>query len=755
MVRIPGALTPVARGLVITKPMPVTTSTIDSLSWDGPLPWTGVVTLGGLILALIAWSLRRELPVLGKRRTLLFGLLRTAVTLLVLWMLLAPALVRNERSTTRRAVAIVVDASESMSTTDPPVPDEDWRWVVAAAGADETSPTALADRALAAAALAVQRLKNANSALRSQKPERLALLSAAAAWDAVERTSTNLQALAEHGKAAKSTTGESEPWEPIPRMLEVLRGTDCQRLGELAAGVRRGQDSLQFGWREQLADLEYHLAGIERRMAALVRQIAVWERSSNETMNLRSALTGRPARSARVAELVAVLDESVLAKVHSQADVRHAEFDRHFRSRDSLATAKPSSEVNAADPRSPSRLEVPDPVEPPTTNLTEALDQLRQLRQEQPLAAVLLFTDAAHNQSDVRDPRDAAAELAGTPVYVVPIGNPEHVRDVELKAISAPGVVMKDDDVVIEATFQAYDCATESVLVELLQDGRVVQDRQMTIDSDVATLRARFHARLDEVGLQRFQVRVGALDGERSTENNFDQFEVHVTRDHIDLLLADELPRWEFRYLAQLLRRDAKVACDELLFRPRLSATGRRADSKSFPTTADEWDEYDVVLLGDVSSEQLTVEAQTSLAEYLRERGGTLVVIAGDESMPHAYANQPLEELLPVTRVDMADENPPRDGYALQVTSDGWQHHALMIADTQEGTRTAWDFINAQAPFYALSPYHRALPTARTLITALPRPLVEAEPDPAARAFLCWQPVGRGRVVYLASPEPY
>jgi hypothetical protein len=370
---------------------------------------------------------------------------------------------------------------------------------------------------------------------------------------------------------------------------------------------------------------------------------------------------------------------------------------------------------------------------------------------------VFLLTDMAHNRPDVGDPRAAAAKLSGTPVYVVPIGNTQPIRDVDLKAISGPGVVMKNDDVVIEATVQAFDCPGETLRVELLRDGQVIQNRELQVESMTALERVRFHTQLDEIGWQRLQVRVAPLNGELSDDNNFGQFEVNVTRDQIAMLLADEMPRWEFRYLAQLFRRDAKVECDELLFHPRMLATGRRAASKAFPSTVDEWDQYDVVLLGDVSSQYLSVASQESLASFIRERGGTLVVIAGDESMPHGFVNQPLEELLPVTKADTASAGTSRDGYAFHVTQEGWQHDALMIADTQDSTRLAWEFINRNSPFYSLSKYHHARPTARTLISAVPRSNSTSARDPNSGrdAWLCWQPVGRGRVVYLASPETY
>jgi hypothetical protein len=78
-----------------------------------------------------------------------------------------------------------------------------------------------------------------------------------------------------------------------------------------------------------------------------------------------------------------------------------------------------------------------------------------------------------------------------------------------------------------------------------------------------------------------------------------------------------------------------------------------------------------------------------------------------------------------------------------------------MIADTEESTRIAWDFINRNSPVHSISPYRRPSATARTLISAVSRTSLDAELEAAQNALLCWQPVGRGRVVYLASPETY
>ncbi|MEO2019750.1 MAG: hypothetical protein ABGZ53_35910 [Fuerstiella sp.] len=176
-----------------------------------------------------------------------------------------------------------------------------------------------------------------------------------------------------------------------------------------------------------------------------------------------------------------------------------------------------------------------------------------------------------------------AAELTDIPVYVIPIGNTQHVRDVILQSVFAPAVAMRNDDIVIEATLQAHDCEGETCVVQLLQDGQVINSHGVHLDSGFVSRPVRFERKMPEAATQQFQIAIAPLDGELTEENNIDDFEVNVTRSDIKLLLADEMPRWEYRYLANLFRRDHTVECDELLYRPRLIATGRRAESKTFP----------------------------------------------------------------------------------------------------------------------------------------------------------------------------
>jgi len=89
------------------------------------------------------------------------------------------------------------------------------------------------------------------------------------------------------------------------------------------------------------------------------------------------------------------------------------------------------------------------------------------------------------------------------------------------------------------------------------------------------------------------------------------------------------------------------------------------------------------------------------------------------------------------------------------VTKEGRDHLALMIGETEEATRTAWDFVNRFSPLHEVSPWRKPLPTAHSLIAAVPRDSLDEEESAKSSSFLCWQPVGKGKVVYLSGPDTY
>ncbi len=712
------------------------------------MPW--IVLIGMACAVVMLWTLYRERNILGGKTTTSFAILRMVAIATVFWMLLAPTNVLEESTSTRKAVVVLTDVSASMTTVDPIGSADDFRWAAFQSGLGQrnalSGPIASADRAIAALGVAHHELSGAVDDLEKHGEQSLVTEHVRLANKAIERSRMHFDQIRDTASETIAAGLDSTLIEPLLlRLSGLLHSPEFDSLAELSETLQRDRTPREAGWREGLPDLMGRIATARRVFQELVGQLIVSEQNAIEESTAAARNFHSKSRSQRVVTFLDHFKQSTWDSIKETANLRWSSFDQTAQDfvSDNEATKFLSELVDRDDLTK-------------QTDLASALRHVDQMRQDQPIAATFVLSDVAHNHSGSGKPIEVAAQLHGTPVYVIPIGNQSRRRDIDLVSVSAPTVAMRNDDVVIEAHLEIYQSLGETCTVQLLRDGEIVDFRNVLIDSDSDSRSVRFDQRVSDIGRSSFQIAVQPLDGEMTTENNFYEIEINVTRSDIKVLLADELPRWEYRYLVQLFRRDVKVEIDELLFHPRLVATGRREESGTLPVAVDQWDQYDVVILGDLPVEHFPVAAQESLLKYLRTRGGTLIVIAGDRAMPQAYVDHPIEEVIPVRPIDDASNHNAR-GYAFRVTEEGQSHVALMIGETEQSTRDAWNFVNRFSPLHQVSRWRTPLPTARSLIAAVPRDSNPQKDDSvsADSTFLCWQPVGRGRIVYLSGPDTY
>jgi len=393
-------------------------------------------------------------------------------------------------------------------------------------------------------------------------------------------------------------------------------------------------------------------------------------------------------------------------------------------------------------------------------NLSAVFEQLAGDQSVAALRLAVVFTDGRHNDPDAAPPQQIASHLAGLPVYVVPIGSASPVRDIRLHRVEAPSAVRENDSAIIDLIVTGLNCDGQMADVVLRHDGQEIDRKTVEFAGSRGDRRAQFFVPTHELGWQEYLVEVEPIDDEANTANNYQLVSFEVVRNQTRVLLADAGARWEYQYLNQLFRRDDQVQFDELLFLPSLQGSGFLAEHGGLPDNVDDWSRYDVVILGDLGTEQLFLPCQRSLAEYVRKRGGDLIVVAGKFAMPASFVGQPLLDLLPVEQSLSVFPGQP---YLIRMAADGNFHSALLIENTLEESRQVWRRVYERQPVYDLSEYSKPKPTARTLLEAVRKDVVDADTVDAAsvagdgtvHAFLCWHQVGAGRVAYLAAPATY
>jgi len=175
-----------------------------------------------------------------------------------------------------------------------------------------------------------------------------------------------------------------------------------------------------------------------------------------------------------------------------------------------------------------------------------------------------------------------------------------------------------------------------------IQVGSERQTRRVDVKkgaSGIATV--TFSLSVVEPGPQRVTVSVPELDDEISAENNTVTRWVKVVSDKFDVLLIGGSASWDFRYLRNALARTPSINAETVLL---------DGDKATLATSAEQILTKDVVILCDTPAGALRPEQWEALRKAVAQRGGSLILMAGQAHLPREYTGDYLSEFLPYRR---------------------------------------------------------------------------------------------------------
>jgi uncharacterized membrane protein len=287
--------------------------------------------------------------------------------------------------------------------------------------------------------------------------------------------------------------------------------------------------------------------------------------------------------------------------------------------------------------------------------------------QAKPNTSVILISDGRTNTgtSEIE-----VAKVAGSsekiPIHTIGVGDPDALRDLELRFVRADEVALKGNTVKMSLTVRSHGYDSQWVTVTIVDQHKqswvAPQRKRVQKSESDQTIEIDFVA--DRVGSFALDVAIAGPAGEENTRNNTKRHSLVVKDERLRVLYVDTYPRWEYRRLKNFLVRGGEsfvAQCLLLSAEPNfIQETTQLSDSSKsvaplteFPQDFEQLDKYDVLVFGDVDP-NLLVANPAKLPQVLRniqkfvDNGGGLVVIAGESWTPHAYGDTPLEELLPV-----------------------------------------------------------------------------------------------------------
>lgn len=358
--------------------------------------------------------------------------------------------------------------------------------------------------------------------------------------------------------------------------------------------------------------------------------------------------------------------------------------------------------------------------------------------------AILLFTDG-HDFEMVSPTKTAmAARARETPLYAIPIGAQGQVRDVSLRMTHFQPYSYVRQKSRISAMARFTGCENELVNIQLLRNGTAIDTLQLST-RDEAELPIEFTVTEPEGGQFEYEIRAQPIYKETTITNNSAITYLNVLDDKLRVLLLEGSPYWDTTFLLRSLTRNDKMDVDAVIqIAPGKARRIRSGDAAfqtettttsdwALPTTRDEFEAYDAVLLGANTAALLNETQQAALVDYVREGGGVLVCTRGPSGLAPASA-----AILDPVEWESA---PPRSG-EIRVLREGRGTAPMdLLASYQSDARSL-------PPLTSTWRARESRSLTATLATTQP-PADSAAPT---AAFL-HRPVGRGQVLALGAGD--
>ena len=326
-----------------------------------------------------------------------------------------------------------------------------------------------------------------------------------------------------------------------------------------------------------------------------------------------------------------------------------------------------------------------------------------------PPSAIVILTDGQTTDGEGLEKAAEFAARKGVPLYTIGLGDPEPARDLELTELLVDDVVFVDDMVRFQAKLLARGFAGQEVTIRLKERTaaagtganstdpkatRELETIRVTAPADGQPRRVEISHRPKETGEITYVLEIDPMPRELQTENNRIERAINVRREKLKVLYVDTEPRYEFRYLKNYLEREETIDLNVVLLSsdPEYSEQDRSA-LPTFPAAKDDLFAYDVVLMGDADPSFLSASQMQNLSEFVTDKGGGILFIAGEYFNPLRYKGTPLELLLPIELAEA--RNPTAVGNALasfrpELTAEGRSNPIFRFGDDEAASTQIW-----------------------------------------------------------------
>lgn len=402
------------------------------------------------------------------------------------------------------------------------------------------------------------------------------------------------------------------------------------------------------------------------------------------------------------------------------------------------------------------------------TRIGDSLKSVAQTFAARSLAGLVIVTDGNQNIGSSSETAAASFGQNGIPIQVVGVGRLEPAKNAMVVSVDAPAKVLPEMPFTIRGYYRTQNleglpCRLELGILDQETDEvkEILDSRNVTGRSDDAAQPFEFSLQAAAAGRTRYQVKIISPEGDFSPTDDAQSVEVAVVDRRNRVLLLAGGPSREFRFLRNQLYRDPMVESDVWL-----QSMDQGADQEAervldaFPANEEELDQYDCVIAFDPDWSRLDAQQARDLENWVSQRGGGLISVAGPVFTPEWSASprgtgviDPIRRLYPVSFFSQTSAQSKvgrfggQQAFPLDFTREGTSVDFLALTNDPLTSREAWNQFEGVFGYYAVN---EAKPGAQVLAYFSDPATMMGQQKPI---YLASQFVGKGRVFFQASGE--
>ena len=335
-------------------------------------------------------------------------------------------------------------------------------------------------------------------------------------------------------------------------------------------------------------------------------------------------------------------------------------------------------------------------------DLAKALVRAASVAGDQPVRRILLVSDGVVTGDA---PLARCESELPAPCSAIGIDVNDNLRDLILNELSTPPFVYQQDRSLVSVRLRSVGIGGEVSLrlVHVQASGeKELATVTVTLKSGEESS-AVMEFKAPDAGLQHLYVQAQEQEGELTTRNNRQDFNLDVRPEKIRVLFIEGEPSWEYRYLKRAMESDPIVEFSGLVRLPGdewfFQGKQKRADGKpvlaepgkGIPITSSELEYFDVLILGDLERKLFEDFGRFQLIEdFVSVRGAGLATIGGMKVYGAGnYQGTALARMLPFN-IQSSKKAQLVNRFQVRVTTQGLLHPAMQLEYDPARNRELW-----------------------------------------------------------------